>query len=228
MDSVNKHLFYGPFYRKKSMRTNVIIWVLVIALGFSVNAAGSIKSLGVVGKTYSIAETDALQEIESRAASIDWQKAIQSNENFEKLKNFKPKNIPKLPRAIHDRTFLVDMTYTLDFDIPNGKGGILYPAGYTFNPLDYLDYPRTLVVFDASDPEQMKWVENSDFAGNMNTRLLITDGTYDDTRTRLNRHVYFAVPTVINRFELQAVPSVIRQKGNQMEVNEIDIAKNKE
>ena len=210
------------------MRTIVIICILAVTFGLAATASGSIKSLGVVGKTYSIAETDALQEIQSRAASIDWQKAIQSTKNLEKLKNFKPKNIPKLPRAIHDRTFLVDMTYTLDFDIPNGKGGILYPAGYTFNPLDYVDYPRTLVVFDASDPDQMKWVENSDFAGNMNTRLLITDGTYDETRTRLNRHVYFAVPTVIQRFGLQAVPSVIRQKDNQMEVNEIDIAKNKE
>ena len=120
------------------------------------------------------------------------------------------------------------MAYTLEFDIPNGKGGILYPAGHTFNPLDYMDYPRTLVVFDAADPEQIKWVEMSAFARDINTRLLITDGTYLKTRNRLNRHVYFAMPTIINRFQLQAVPSVIRQKGNKMEVTEIDIAKTKE
>jgi conjugal transfer pilus assembly protein TraW len=209
------------------MKINITI-ILLIVLGFASYAFGSIKNLGVHGKTYSIAETDALQEIESRAASIDWQKAIQSNENLEKLKNFKPRNIPKLPRAIHDRTFLVDMTYTLELDIPNGKGGILYPAGYTFNPLDYMHYPRTLVVFDAADPEQIKWLEASAFAKDINTRLLITDGTYFETRNRLSRHVYFAMPTILKRFQLQAVPSVIRQKGNQMEVTEIDIAKTKE
>jgi conjugal transfer pilus assembly protein TraW len=196
--------------------------------GSAANASANIKHLGVFGKIYTIAETDALQEIESKAASIDWQKVIQSNENLEKLKNFKPKDISKLPKAIHDRTYLVDMTYTLDFDIPNGKGGILYPVGYTFNPLDYMDYPRTLVVFDAADPEQIEWLEASAFAKDINTRLLITDGIYLKTRTRLSRHVYFAMPTIINRLQLQAVPSVIRQKGNKMEVTEIDIAKAKE
>ena len=210
------------------MRINITILALVLVFAQTTNASASTKHLGVLGKTYAITETDALQEIESKAASIDWQKAIQSNKNLEKLKSFKPKDIPKLPRAIHDRTFLVDMTYTLEFDIPNGKGGILYPAGYSFNPLDYLDYPRTLVVFDAADPEQIEWLEVSAFARDINTRLLITDGTYLETRTRLSRHVYFAMPTIIKRFQLQAVPSVIRQKGNKMEVTEIDVAKTKE
>ena len=225
MSSVNN---YPLFSWKKLMRLNITLLTLVMIFGLTANASASIKHLGVPGKTYTIVETDALQEIESKAASIDWQKAIQSNKNLEKLKSFKPKDIPKLPRAIHDRTFLVDMTYTLEFDIPNGKGGILYPAGYSFNPLDYLDYPRTLVVFDAADPEQIEWLEASAFARDINTRLLITDGTYLETQTRLNRHVYFAMPTIIKRFQLQAVPSVVRQKENKMEVTEIDVAKTKE
>ena len=209
------------------MKINITI-ILLIVLGFAPYTLGSTKNLGVIGKTYPIAEADALQEIQSKAASIDWQKVIQSPENLEKLRNFKPKDIPKLPRAIDDRTFLVDMTYTLEFDIPNGKGGILYPTGYTFNPLDYMDYPRTLVVFDAADPEQVEWVGRSDFARDINARLLITDGTYFEIRTRLDRHVYFAMPTIIKRLQLQAVPSVIRQKGNKMEVKEIGIDQNKE
>ena len=171
----NKH---PAFSWKKLMRIHTTILTLVMIVGFTTNTYANIKHLGVFGKTYAITETDALQEIESKAASIDWQKVIQSNENLEKVKNFKPKDIPKLPKAAHERTFLVDMAYTLEFDIPNGKGGILYPAGYTFNPLDYMDYPRTLVVFDAADPEQIKWVEMSAFARDINTRLLITDGTY--------------------------------------------------
>ena len=60
-----------------------------------------------------------------------------------------------------------------------------------------MDYPRTLVVFDAADPEQLKWLEASALSRDINTRLLITDGTYLKTRTRLSRHVYFAMPTII-------------------------------
>ncbi len=205
------------------MAYRVLIIILVV-LGFGANALAGIKNLGIIGKTYTIAEPDALEEIHSKAGAIDWQKTIQSPETIEKLKNFKPEGIPKLPRATHDRTFLVDLTYTLDFDIPNGKGGILYPAGYTYNPLDYVEYPRTLVVFDAADPDQMNWVESSGYAREHDTRLLITDGTYYEASSRLGRHVYSAMPVIIERLKLKAVPSIIRQRGNKMEVSEIGIA----
>ncbi len=211
----------------KINKNDKIIIMVLISIAFSAHAFAGIKKLGVMGQIYPIAELDALHEIRIKAAGIDWGKMIQSPENLKKLKNYRPKDVPKLPRAIHNRTFLVDMTYTLDFDIPNGKGGILYPAGYTFNPLDYIDYPRTLVVFDADDSEQMQWMETSGYAKDLNTRLLITDGTYFEVRSRIKRHVFFAMPAIVKRFQLQAVPSVIRQKGDKMEVKEIAIVSKK-
>ena len=38
--------------------------------------------------------------------------------------NIVPENLVKLPAAKENRAFLVDMTYTLDVDLPDGKGGI--------------------------------------------------------------------------------------------------------
>ena len=42
------------------------------------------------------------------------------------------------------------MTYTTEIDVPDGKGGILYPKGYTFNPLEYLTYSKTIIVINGS------------------------------------------------------------------------------
>ena len=208
------------------MKLRTALYCLIL-FGLVSNGWANVKELGIMGKTYSISESDALQEIRSRAAAVDWQALLRSPENLEKLRNFKPDGIPKLPRAIEDRSFFVDMTYTLEFDIPNGMGGILYPAGYAFNPLDYIDYHGTLVVFDAADPEQIKWVEDSGYAANFSARLLITDGSYRQTASRIDRHVYFAVPAIVNRLQLRSLPSVIRQKGNKMEVQEIGIVSSK-
>ena len=81
------------------MRINITLLTLLMICGLTVNASASIKLLGVLGKTYAITETDALQEIESKAASIDWQKVIQSNENLEKVKKLQTKGYPEAAKS---------------------------------------------------------------------------------------------------------------------------------
>jgi len=179
------------------------------------------KDLGVVGATYSIAETDALTEIENRLKAIDWNKNFGKDVTEKLIKNYKPPHIASLPSAKGNRTFLVDMTYTLEMDIPDGKGGILYPKGYTFNPLDYLSVPSTYVFIDGDNKNQVKWFKNSEYAKSLNTRLLLTNGSYSKVSKKLKIPVFYANALIIGRFSLKAVPSVVKVKGNLMEVREI-------
>lgn len=182
------------------------------------------KDLGVVGATYPIAEPDALAEIEERAAKTDWSKFINKDKIEKTIKNFKPPGLVKLPRAAQTRTYHVDMTYTLDYDIPDGRGGIIYPKGYTFNPLDYVQYKKTIIVIDGSDPAQVDWFERSQWARDINSILILTDGSYYELSRRLRRQVYYAVHDIPKKFQLQAVPAVIRQSSRVMEVTEIDVS----
>jgi conjugal transfer pilus assembly protein TraW len=182
-----------------------------------------IKDLGQMGRTYPIAEQDALTEIQNKAAHTDWSKVINPETRRQKIENYRPKKQVFLPRAVKNRKYLVNMTYTLPFDIPDGKGGILYPKGYTFNPLDYVQYPNILVIINAADPDQTAWFASSRYAGDYRTKLLITEGSYYDTANRLKRPVFYVMPKIAKRLHLVAVPSVARQVGNQMEVREIEI-----
>jgi conjugal transfer pilus assembly protein TraW len=180
-------------------------------------AAVMANNLGVVGRTWPIAETDALTEIEARARQVDWNKIIDKK----KVENFQgPPDRVSLPRAKRNRSFPVDLTYTTDIDVPDGKGGILYPKGYTFNPLDYVTYPKTIVVIDGSDPEQVKWLAVSEYATRLDVTLLLIEGRYGPVAKRVKRPVFYANRKIIDRFGLKAVPSIIRQKGRLMEVTE--------
>ncbi|MDF1556284.1 MAG: hypothetical protein P1P84_24665, partial [Deferrisomatales bacterium] len=54
------------------------VWTLlgVAVLVASASAPASAKDLGQVGRIYPIAEPDALQEIEERAAAIRWEEVL--------------------------------------------------------------------------------------------------------------------------------------------------------
>lgn len=187
--------------------------------------------LGIVGETYPIVEKDALLQIEEQAGRIDWSRVFNKEEMMRQAKNFKPKKIgtdgkwvsalPTLPAAEKPKRFSVDLTHTLDFNITDRSGAVLYPVDYTFRPLEYVRYPRTLVVIDGADPRQVAWFKASPLAHDLATTLLITGGSYQALSQELKRPVYYADERMTRQFRLEALPSVIRQKGTLMEVEEI-------
>lgn len=170
----------------------------------------------MVGQVYPITEKSAIEEMKERAARVDWKKLLSKV----KPENYRPANKASLPRAAKPITRLVDMTYSLEMDIPDGKGGILYPKGYTFNPLDYVAYPKTLVVINAEDSAQLKWFKSSEFAKRIDVTLLITDGPFADVIKSTNRPVFYADSRMAAKFDIQALPTVVRQSGRFMEVRE--------
>lgn len=183
--------------------------------------------LGNVGKTYPIAEKDALVEIEEKAKKVDWQKVLDKK----KAENFKPANTVHLPRAKRDSTRMVDMSYTTKMDVPDANGGTLYPKGYTFNPLEYVTYSKTLVIINGNDKKQVTWLKNSEYYKRFDVMVLLTEGSYSDIAKQIARAVFYANRQIIERLQLKAVPSVARQKGKLMEVveylPEIQIGKRK-
>lgn len=192
-------------------------WLFVPMLALLAASGAHAKTLGTVGATYAIAERDALAEIEQKAKGIDWSKVI-TRKSIEEYDG--PQDRVSLPRATRDRSFQVDMTYTLEMDIPDGKGGILYPKGYSFNPLDYVTFTRTLVVLNGNDPEQVKWFAASEFRGRIDVMLLLTEGPYRSLGKKLDGPLFYADSAIIERLRLSAVPSVVQQEGKVMVVHE--------
>ncbi|MDK9707630.1 MAG: hypothetical protein OEL83_11335 [Desulforhopalus sp.] len=195
---------------------NCKFFILIIGLLSASLAYG--KNLGTVGMTYPIVEPDLVEEIK---ASIDYEKMAKVME--ENRQNYKAKDIHALPAAGRDRTFFVDMTYTLDHDILGENGEIMYQRGLTWNPLDYVSLPDGLVVINSEDVKQVEWFVKSPYNKNRQQKLLISAGLAAPLIKQLNRPVFYLTKTIADRLQLAAVPCVITQNGKKMMVQEIKI-----
>lgn len=203
--------------------------LLIISWCTPVIAYAMIIDLGIRGKQYPIVEKNALAEIQQRAANVDWKTKISKDKLQQRATYYKPSNLVRLPKATTTSARLVDITYTLPYDIPkvDAKGnqdGILYPKGYRFNPLKYMPtYDGILVFIDASDKDQVAWLRKTPYLNDYRAKILLTDGDYYSLAQSLWHPVYYATEPIITRFQIKAVPSVVFQAGDFMKVHEVNI-----
>lgn len=198
-----------------------IVLNIVVSMGmFLVVTAPTCKAetLGTFGATYPIVEKDAVADIEERMKAVDMAAVVRNLR--QRAEAYRPAGLQKLPVAPEDRVFLHDMTYTTEMDIPDGKGGVMYPRGFRFNPLQYVVMPQTLIFIDGTDKKQLKWLEKSQYLNDINVMLILTDGEIGKMRERFRRPVYYAAGTIIDRMGIEHVPSVAVQKGAYMEISE--------
>ncbi len=217
-----KQIYFDRFILRILLIIAMLLFIFVFLIPI-ISYGDNIKNLGKFGKTYHIAEPDALVEIQTQAQKTNWNKAINKEQVKNRVENFKPTNFNPLPKAQSNNKFLVDMTYIAEFDVKDNKGNIIYPKGYSFNPLDYIIYPNTLIVINGDDDNQTRWFEKSAYFNDYKTKILLSDGSYADLSKKWERPVYYLTQKIAKRLKLKAVPSVIKQEKKMMAVKEIKI-----
>ncbi len=171
-----------------------------------------------VGKTSPIVEQDITKELQQKATNIDLEALFNTHNRYQ------PANLHPLPRAASDRVFTVDLTDTLDHDIKDNQGNLLYPQGFTFNPLQYAGLSGGVVVIDGSDTEQIKWFKGSPYFQNHRAILLLSGGYAAPLKQELQRPVYYLTHDIATRLQLKGVPSVIIEQENKLTVREVRLA----
>jgi conjugal transfer pilus assembly protein TraW len=184
--------------------------------------AAAMTELEQVGAVYPVVEPDIRIEMKRNAA----ERLEKQKQEFQ-AKPYQPSDLQPLPRARQNRSFAVDMTYTLDRDLKDQNGNIIYPKGYTFNPLDYMGLSIGLVVIDGSDPDQVEWFKGSPYSSNHKTKLLLSGGYASSLSSELNRSVFYLDREVAERFLLTAVPCVVVQQDKHIQVTEFLIQEGK-
>ena len=174
--------------------------------------------LETVGKTYPIVEQDIAKELQQKATAIDLDALFNTHNRYQ------PANLHTLPRAASDRVFTVDLTHTLERDIKDNQGNLLYPQGFTFNPLQYAGLSGGLVVIDGSDPEQIQWFKGSPYFQNQRAILLLSGGYAAEVKQELKRPVYYLTHDIAARLQLEAAPSVVVEQDNTLTVREVRLA----
>ena len=207
------------------MRFEILIVTLLLASGTLLLVwlpparAGEIVRLEPVGPTSAVIETDLVDELRQRVRLIDMEQVRQTQERYQ------PANLHALPRAEKDTTTRVDLTHTLEQDLVDAQGTILYPAGFTFNPLRYVSLSKALVVIDGSDPEQVAWFKGSPYGTNRRALLLLSGGLAAPLGDELRRPVAYLTEDIARRLQLRAVPSIVVEQDSQLVIREVSLGR---
>ena len=179
-------------------------------------AATAAQTSSTIGRTWPIAEPDALAEIEAKAATLppDLGKAFGPRENWTAMK------AASLGVAAADRVRSVMPFYTLDFDITLPDGKTLYPKGFTFNPLTYVKLPQRLVVVHARDLGwALRTARPSDFI--LLSALAGQNGDAIDLSEKSGRAIYILEERVKARLGLTVAPVIVAQSGTRLVLTEV-------
>ena len=191
-----------------------ILWIITC----TTQVLAAHTRLEPVGRTYPIIEQDITKELQQKATNIDLDALFNTHNRYQ------PANLHSLSRAASDRLFTVDLIHTLENDIKDGHGNLLYPKGFTFNPLQYAGLSGGLVVIDGSDPQQVEWFKGSPYFQDHRAILLLSGGYAAQLKQELNRPVYYLTHDIAARLQLKAVPSVIIEQDSKLTVREVCLA----
>ncbi|WP_022846775.1 TrbC family F-type conjugative pilus assembly protein [Desulfurobacterium sp. TC5-1] len=185
----------------------------------------SVRFTEKIGTIYPIKEKDLISEIEKRANRIDKNALIKKMQK--KIYSWQPTDLPVLPAARKKRVYTFVPVYTLKRSIPRVKNGrvigVLYPAGYTFNPLRYISSLPTVVFFNGNRKEEVEWVKKhlNDF--NSDTLFCTTSGLAWKLGQKLGCRVYYATKDMVEKFHVKETVSVCRKKGETIEVTVVPV-----
>jgi conjugal transfer pilus assembly protein TraW len=203
--------------RDLSLQRTVIAVLLAPALVASGAARGE---KATIGRTWPIAEPDALAEIEARVTALPRNMApsFGPRANWSAMK---PASLGTVKTA--GRRTVVPF-FTLDMDVALPDGRVLYPKGYTFNPLAYVSLPQALVVVHAAELDwalktaaPTDWILLAGGAGNQAPGDPITLGE------KAGRALFILEDRVKDRLGLTVAPVIVRQVGQKLELAEVRV-----
>lgn len=171
-----------------------------------------------IGRTWPISEPDAMAEIEAAVARQPASMAPQ----FGPRSGWSALKGAMLGTAEKSRVRSVVPFYTLEQEIRLPDGKILYPKGFTFNPLTYVSLPARLIIVH---PRDLGWALKT--AAFTDWILLTGGGGAEDDALSLGekhgRPLFILEERVKERLGLTVAPVIVRQSGPRLELTEVHL-----
>lgn len=196
---------------------------LALLLGTSPAQAAD---LGTIGPTYGITEPHLLNFIEQRLRdkerSGELQRLMQDAQarGIDAVK--RPAPVPDLRATVTARTFYVDPSFTLDRNIVDAQGRLMFAAGLRKNPLDVVSLSKQLLFFDARDSRQVTRARELIARYDGKVKPILTGGSYLDLMKAWRVPVYFDQQgSLTRRFGIRQVPALVSQEGLRLRIDEV-------
>lgn len=200
-------------WRVVAFQSGTFLGLLIGALAVASSARADTSS---IGRTWPIAEPDAMAEIEAAAA----RQPANMADRFGPRSGWTALKGATLGIAQHSRVRSVVPFYTLDEEVRLPDGHVLYPKGFTFNPLTYVSLPQRLVIVH---PRDLAWALRT---AALTDWIILTGGgdAQGDALSLGEKHgraLFILEERVKERLGLTVAPVIVRQVGQRLELNEI-------
>lgn len=187
-----------------------------LVAGAVVLASTAHAGTATIGRTWSIAEPDAMTEIEGRVA----RQPASIASKFGPRSSWSALRGATLGVTQTSRVRSVVPFYTLDQEIRLPDGKVLYPKGYTFNPLTYVSLPQRLFIVH---PRDLGWATRT---ASRSDWIILTGGgdPADDALSLSEKHgraLFILEERMKSRLSLTVAPVIVRQVGQRLELTEV-------
>ena len=182
--------------------------------------------MGVIGPTYEIAERDLIAVIQDRLRRMERTGELARMEESYKRRVIdgieRPKPVPGINPTETARTFYIDPTFTLDRNIQDEHGRILYPAGTKINPFDYDRMSKVLLFFDGRDKKQVDFAKRFMAESRTPVKPILVAGEPLKLMREWKREVFYDQGGALSkRFSITQSPALVSQEGKRLRVDEI-------
>ena len=208
------------------MRARLSPWLFAAATCWALGAQAA--NLGTIGPTYPVAEKNLLDVIMARLRAKEASGELKRHEQEARDRAAYAVNNPRpvdgLRRAQAARTFYFDPTFTLQSNVVDSAGAVLFPAGTRKNPLEVVSLSKHLLFFDARDPRQVARARELIEHYQGKVKPILVGGSYLDLMKRWNKPVFYDQEgALVRKFGIAAVPAIVSQEGLRLRIDEVPV-----
>ncbi len=184
------------------------------------------EDLGVIGKTYDIAERDLIEVIKDKLRHMEKTGELAKRQTEYKNRVMSgiehPRPIPGIQATETANTHYYDPSIVTDKDITDATGKILYPRGTRVNPLDYIGWNKYLLFVDARDQKQLDMSKRIMATSDKPVKLVLVAGEPLNLMRKWKKQVYYDQGGILaRRFAITQVPAIVRQEGRRLRIDEL-------
>lgn len=193
---------------------------------FLLTVSAHAEDLGAIGPTYEITERDLIEVIQDKFRRME-----KTGELARMQEDYKrrvvdtiehPKPVPGIAAAQTARTFYLDPTWTLERNVVDEQGNVLYPAGTRVNPFDFDRLSKTLLFFDARDKKQVAFAKRFMAESKLPVKPILIAGAPLKLMREWKREVFYDQGGALSkRLAIAQSPAVVTQEGKRLRVDEV-------
>ena len=206
------------------MLRRIVLFLLAVTLVIPGLARAS--DIGTIGPVYPIQEPHLLDFIRQRLQEKERSGELKKLEEQARARGIDavthPKPVAGIKLAETARTFYFDPTFTLDRNVLDDKGRLLFPAGTRKNPLEIVALSKHLLFFDARDKRQVTRARELIAFYRGRVKPILVGGSYLDLMKSWRAPVYYDQQGVLtHRLGITQVPAIVSQEGLRLRVDEV-------